>query len=36
MDGQAELWIRTGNPDEDLLTFGNSVFEKYGILNQWG
>lgn len=36
MDRQAELWNRTGSPDEDLNTFGDLVFEKYGILNQWG
>lgn len=33
---QVEQWNRTESLAINLNTHGNSVYEKYGILNQWG
>lgn len=36
MAEQVEQWNGTGSLAINLNTHGNSVNEKYGILNQWG
>lgn len=36
MGGQGEQWNRIESPAIYLNIYGNLVYEKHGILNQWG